>query len=319
MLLLFLAMKSLYHICQTAHSEVLLRTISDVRLFTNLTALSALRNNVDLLCDSFMSTHFHLIVACEDPGKFILSQSISLTKAFNYRHGRVGPLFDPKPFVLRLAGPRHVQMAMNYVLRQGLHHGISETPFEYRWSTCNHLFVKERGAVVEAPFHHTKAEMKKLLCRNAVFPTSWVTDNDGILLRSSFEQLAMVENWYGVARGFVFDMLRKSSEEWLADQENDNEKGPLITLDLLEKGYSSEEVRKMLQNEGNSKYVGKQLSDMEVCSLIDKRLSRFKVSSVYDLSPVQRQRLADELSHEVSNCSDKQLSRCLVMKYRIGR
>lgn len=301
----------------SAHSEVLLRNIEDVALFTNGTAVAAYRSGVEMLTDSQMSTHIHETVLCDDATRFAWSQELSLTKAYNRRHSRRGPLFDGKPYVLQLKGPRHMQMALNYSLRQGLHHGQSETAFDYPWSTCNQLFTEDRGLKRSVAKFSSRSEIRKLLPRNfSDFPDKWQADENGILIRYTFEELSLVENWYGTARNYMYSMLRKTSPEWIAEQDKDEEDGPAVTLDLLEKGYSAEDISTMLTCEGNAKYTQKGMSDMEICEIIDKQIIvGYGVDSVYLLSGKQKEKIASELKMDLGVRSDKQIARCLVMDY----
>ena len=309
-------MKELYHICLTAHSEVLLRDIDDVRMMTNLSALSAWRTDTDILTDSIMSTHMHFTIMSQDPYKFIRNQRFSIAKAFNYKYNRKGGLFDPDPFALKITGPHHTQMELNYSLRQGMHHGITETPFSYPWSTCNHLFVSERGAEPEKPVFRTRAEVQSCLSKNTDFPDEWQADANGIILRPTFEQLKLVETWYGTARSYIFSMIRRTTDEWLAEQEKDANESPIITLESLERGYSKEDVANMLSNERSPKYIQRGPSDMEICSTIDHQLlGRFGKTSVYELSLKGKERIARELLSSPHINSAAQVSRCLAMKY----
>ena len=290
-------MKTFFHVCLTAHSEVLLRSVEDVALMTNITAVAAHRSGVQMLTDSQMSTHLHETVMCDDVIRFVWSQELSLTKAFNSRHSRRGPLFDGKPYILQIQGPHHMQMALTYSLRQGLHHGQSETAFDYPWSTCNQLFVDERGIRPLQAMYRTRSEVRDFLPKNySEFPDNWQADSNGILLRKSFEELGLVENWYGTARNYMYSMMRRTSDEWISEQMKDCVDGPAITLDMLEKGYSPEEIATMLSFEGNPKFNSRGFSDMELCSLIDNRMiGRFGVSSVYSLTSKQKESLAYEL------------------------
>lgn len=310
-------MKAFFHVCMTARSEVLLRSVEDVAMMTNYSAVAARRCDVEILADSQMSNHFHEAVMGEDAARFAWSQELSLTKAFNSRHSRRGPLFDGRPYILQIQGPHHTQMCLTYSLRQGSHHGQSETPFDYPWSTCNQLFTNERGVHPPAARYGGRSELRELLPKNfSDFPDDWQADENGILLRRSFEQLSLVENWYGTARSFMFSMLRRSSEEWLAEQDKDGIDCPKVTLELIENGFSAEEISSMLMNEGNSKFLSRGMPDMEVCELIDNQMiGRFGVDSVYLLSKGQKEKLADELRHDVGVRSEKQIARCLVMAY----
>lgn len=309
-------MKRLFHICLTAHKEVLLRDIDDVRIMTNFSALAGWRSDADILTDSIMSTHTHQTVMSANPSEYINRLILGTTKAFNHKHSRKGPLFDRVPFKIELIGPRHTQMALNYSLRQGMHHGLSETPFAYPWSTCNYIFQEERGIVRPVPVLTSRSEIRDCLSKNAEFPDEWQADENGILFRPTFEQLNMVENWYGTARSYIFSMVRKTSSEWLEEQKKDGTEEPLITLNLLETGFSTEDIAGMLANEGNTKYIQRKMNDTEICHIIDNdMIGRFGKSSVYELSSSQKSKLAQELRNDYGILSSAQVSRCLAMDY----
>lgn len=52
----------MYHVCMTAHSEVLMRNADDERELINLIALAAARTNTRILVDALMSNHIHLFL-----------------------------------------------------------------------------------------------------------------------------------------------------------------------------------------------------------------------------------------------------------------
>lgn len=54
-------------------------------------------------------------------------------------------LGETSPFCLEVVGSYHLQTALNYVLRQGLHHGLSTSPFGYPHCSANAFFRKELG------------------------------------------------------------------------------------------------------------------------------------------------------------------------------
>ncbi len=307
-------MKELYHICMAVHPEVLLRSVEDVMLTTNLCALSAWRLGAEILTDSQMSTHIHQIVQCENPEKLALAQRLSITKAFNNRHLRHGTLFEESVHISKLEGRRHIQMALAYSLRQGMHHGVCESPFQYEWGTCNQLFVSERGAQPKIPTYRGKDELRPFFPINSNFPDEWKTDENGILLRRCFEQLSIVENWFGTPKNFVMSMFRTTTEEWLAEQAKDKVNAPIINLQTIESGFSEEEIAQMLALERRTSFINKEKTDTEVCDLIDKQLLG-KYSSIYQMPLSRRKQLFNELQHDFGIRNAAQLSRCLALKY----
>ena len=162
----------------------------------------------------------------------------------------------------------------------------------------------------------SRSEIKEFTSKNADFPDNWQIDSNGILLRRCFEEISLVENWYGNSRNYMFSMLRKTSREWLEEQVKDKVDGPIVTLELLEKGYSSDDIAAMLSNEGNPAYIQKAMTDMELCKIIDRQMiGRFHKDSVYGLSESQKKKLADEIRFDLGVKSEKQISRCLAMRY----
>jgi len=258
----------------------------------------------------------HQNIVSHDPKRYLSLLQESFTMDFNRRHDRRGRLFDDNIFTLKLDGPNHTQMSFCYGLRQGLHHGQSQTAFDYPWSSCNSLFRAARGLMEEKIFYSNRQDIKSLLPRKAEFPDNWCADKDGILLRSCFENLALVQTWFGTARSFLTAMNRKSSEEWIREQYLDNNSQPPITLNMLEIGYDTNEINAMLTNEWNPKFVLKKMSDTELCKVIDTQLlQKYGVTSVYKLSQRSKLKLYENLRHEYTSCDPKQIARCLALNY----
>ena len=309
-------MNKLYHLCLTAHDEVLIRNEEDARQIINLSALASYRTGTVIMTDAEMSTHLHQNICTTKPDEYCFSLLDSVTKVFNKRHHRAGRLFDKNAFILQLEGPNHIQMSLCYGLRQGVHHGTSQTAFEYQWCNANAIFAQERGVPAEKPFLSGAGQLRELFPKGVEIPDSWAVGRDGVLLRRCFEDIKLVETWFGTARSYMFAMNRKTSEEWLKEQEKDGLDKPIISLDLLERGYTAEDISQMLQNEGNAKYNHKRKSDMEICKLIDtEMLGKYHVQSVYELDVAQKLRIIDELRYDTKCSNLQQLARCVALKY----
>lgn len=288
-------MKDIYHVCLTAHNEVLIRDFEDARNFTNLMALSAFRCGGSILADALMSNHAHFILLIEKPWDFAVSMKISMTKHFNHAHSRNGKLFDKKVFIRKLEGTKHIMMAMNYCLRNGLHHGQSETAFAYPYGSCNSLFAGARGIGFQKLITN-RNEINSYLPKNAEFPDSFAMKSDGTLDRSSFEEIRMAESWYGTPNSFIYNMNRRTTEEWIKEQESDDNKCEPITLNIIEKGVNFETEAEMLKNEGGARSSSVLHTDQEICNLIDCNIiHRYRRASIYQLDYKQRSEIAAEL------------------------
>lgn len=308
-------MKRLYHFCITCHSEVLFRDGEDIRNITNILALESFACGVELWADAIMSTHLHGIASAEEERMILFCQRLKMriTKFHRNRHHGTGALFDPKHFLLPLDGNNHILAAISYVLRNGLHHGQSATPFSYPHCSANHLFRRDLG---KEPFNHAitlRAEIARYLPRRSEFPDHFAMDRDGILLRDSFENLQMVEHYYRTPRCFDYYMSRLSGEEWQREQQQDSVGDKPVTLDLLEPATTYEPIAKMLASEKGHNYSASRLSDQDICRMIDKEyVPGYHADSVYRLPEEQRRRIGEDLVRRL-HAAPGQIRRCLAL------
>ena len=306
-------MRNLYHLCVASHNEVLFRDESDFIAFTNLMALATFKTNEELLADALMSTHFHLAVMSHDPAPFIARLRHSYGRYFNYKYKREGRLGPKGFFQTGIIGTKHRNAALSYILRNGLHHAQSATPFGYRHCTVNCVFNKEMG---RPPVRHTitsRAEIASYLPRHSEFPDHFVMNEDGMFVRESFMEIPQLELLFVTPRGFLYQMNRISDEIWQKEQMEDNSNEPPITLGTIEHPFDKQSVSSMLECEKGFRYNPSALNDVEVCNIIDKQLiKRFGKSSVYALSDAQKLKVAQVLRNDL-HLPQHQISRCLVL------
>ena len=309
-------MKDLFHVCMTAHKEVMTRNFDDARDFTNLMALAAFRNDTSILADSVMSNHVHFIILSESPQKFALSLRYSLTKHFNHIYGRTGRLFDKRVFIRKLEGTKHIQMAINYCLRNGLHHGQSETAFAYPFSTCNYIFSRARG-ILNPNLSYNRAEIQSSLPKNSYFPDYFAIDNQGVISRDTFQEIRLAESWYGTPTNYIYNMNRRTTEDWIKEQEKDDVASDPITLKIIEKGVQFDSESDMLKNEMGGRASVVNMNDLEVCSVVDNDiLGRYKTKSIYQLNDKRRCQIALELINDC-HINAIQAARCVAIPISI--
>ena len=308
-------MKRLYHFCITAHKEVLFRDAEDVRSITNILALEAFACQVEMWADAIMSTHIHGIALAEEIKitQFCRQMKMRITKYHRNRHHGQGPLFDKDVFLLPLDGNNHILTAISYVLRNGLHHGQSATPFGYPHCTANHLFCRDLGKVPERAVYTSRQDIASFLPRRSRFPDYYAMDKDGMLIRSSFEQLQLVEHYYRTPRCFDYFMSRLSSEEWKREQQEEDGTGAPVTLESIEPVSPHESIANMLARENGRDYSPTNRSDMDLCQIIDNEyVPSYHKLSVYQLSEKQRLHIKFDLARQYF-APDPQLRRCLAL------
>lgn len=304
-------MRRSYHICWSSDYEVMFRDEEDYNRGFNCFALALHKTDSNGLVESFMSTHTHLLAQCEYPEGLVGAFRMPYTKYFNYKYGRNGRLGENKCFILEINGLHHHLAAISYILRNALHHGIVPIPYAYPHSSVNVIFQKEMG----------KRPVEDLLPRSAYYrhigrqvdvPSSYKMSNSGLFLRESVLDIPQVENMFATPRTFDYYMNRKTSEEWVKEQEKDNNEMQPITLDVIESNIIMNPVDQMLVNEsGRGNY--RKITDIELCGIIDKIVQEeFKKASVYFLTPEEKISIAHHL-RKIHFPTNAQLQRCLVM------
>ena len=162
-------MKQMIHCCFTSHQEVMFRCPQDVGFFLNLLALTSWKYGIDIFADTEMSNHVHLLLfssvntenrlvvgpysktvlkpGFDRDGSILYSESNQLsdfvcalrkryTWYFNEKYQRDcgGRMGEKYYFSLIVEGNYHMISACSYVLRNGLHHGVSVSAFQLRIS-----------------------------------------------------------------------------------------------------------------------------------------------------------------------------------------
>ena len=305
--------KRLFHVDYASPDEVLFRSPEDIGAFRNRLALRAFAHDVGLLAKAAMSDHFHGVIECATPAPFISSLRQSYTDYFNRRYGRSGRLGLPGFFCRHLQGPVQVVVALSYTLRNGLHHGVSPTPFAYAYSSANEMFRKERGLPGIPAGNFSLSEMRAMLPRHSAFPEDYEMDESGIFLRRSFMDIARAESFFVTPRNFLFQMNRISDERWVADQQRDDPSQPPVRLPDMEPFFTEASISRFLVNEKGWKYDPSRMTDLDVCALIDHDLvPRFGRRSVYELTAGQKEKISKELLFDC-HLPAGQIRRCLVL------
>lgn len=306
-------MKALYHLSISAHGETLFRDDEDIRSITNILALCGFSFGVEIWVDALMATHLHLIVFGEEDRVYALARRLKMriTKYHRGRHRGKGPLFDPPIFVLRLEGPNHILAAISYVLRNGMHHAQSATPFGYAPCSVNDLFREELGKSPIRSRITSRAEITRALPRFSEFPDRFAIDENGMLIRDSFEELQRVELFYKTPRSFLYQMNRLSSEDWVREQREDPVPDEPVTLERMEPGANERSLSAWLSNEKGHLFRKDRPTDMDVCQLIDRDLlRRYPGRTVYQLDDREK-RAVSRILQEDLYIPISQIRRCL--------
>ena len=323
-------MRKTYHCCTTSHDEVMFRDEEDFIHGFNCYAVAVLETESRHLADGFMSSHSHFGLQTDGYAEVIGRYRDSYTRYFNSKYRRRGRLGSKDFLHLELDGLYHIQTCLSYIMRQGLHHGITSTPFGYPYCSANVIFQKELGKS-HTPCLMPDGSRYRSLPSRVVIPSSYRMDSSGLLLREDIVDVKYVEEVYISPRNFLFQMNRMSDEKWENEQREEKSASPVITLDIVEGTRSPEDVKRMKSNEFG-RTDKRRLTDLELCSLIDSSylpgLRCGDNATVYDLSRRAREDLANRIWQDMRamqgrrqdkfpsrTVSEKQLIRCMALKY----
>ena len=333
-------MRKTYHICFSSHDEVLYRTEADMIMGFNCLAEAVLYTESRLLAEGFMSTHWHTIVQTDDPVYFTRRTRYAYTRHFNAVYGRKGRFGEKPAFITEIDGIVRLTTAINYVNRQGLHHGLVTTPFAYPHCSVNTYFRRELGKGSSDHARLMRQDLRhRYLTRNVKVPDRYRMGEQGLLLREDIVDAAYVEQIYVTPRNFLFQMNKFTDERTEEEQKNEKSDTPVITLDLIEKGIPDYDRKSALVSE-QGRVNKSMMTDLDLCRVIDgfyipRMRGEDTTASVYALSQSERAAIYEAIRQEIQRAryantndrrtlsgkaglsgrtaSDAQLRRCLAL------
>ena len=295
-------MRKTVHLCLSSHEEVMYRNEEDLIMGFNCLALAVLETESRLLGEGFMSTHNHILVQTDNQRELWRKERYAYSRYFNakyYRKGRIGEKYG---FSIYVEGRQHTITALDYVLRQGLHHGLSKTPFGYRHCSANSFFREDLGKT-SFPALISNDKRHRYLPHGKSLPLDYRMSDSGLLLREDILDTAYVEELYITPRNFLFHMNRLTDELTAQEQIKENNQPP-ITLDAIETGVPAFNLGKALLREQGHKDK-RSLSDLELCQIIDgyylpRFLNGTEPKSIYILSASQRTALGNTIWEDIN-------------------
>lgn len=289
-------MRQTYHFCVSSHDEVMFRSESDLIRGFNCFALAVLETESRALSDGHMTTHMHGCVQTDYLDELIRRNRYSYTRFFNSKYHRKGPIGEAEPFFTELKGVKRINTALSYTNRQGLHHGISTTPFGYPHCSANAFFRKDLGKDI-TPELISNSKRFRYIPGEKSLSSEFRMSANGLLLREDIIDVAYVEELYVTPRNFLYQMNRCSNEGWKQEQLEEMADTPPITLDLMENSVADFNLQSCLTNE-KGWINNNRMTDLELCEYIDKIYipAHFRgIESVYQLTDNQRKSMGNDI------------------------
>ncbi len=293
-------MRKTYHLCLSSHDEVMFRSEADLNMGFNALACAVLSTESRALAEGFLTTHHHLGVQTDNHKELFFRFRNAYARYFNTKYHRKGRLGERKYFSLEISGLHHTTTMLNYVIRQGLHHGLSATPFGYPHCSANAFFREALGkrndpALIDAGKRHL------YLPSNISVPPGYRMSASGLLLREDILDTAYVEEIYITPRNYLFQMNKLTDEKDLLDQQKENDTPP-VTMSAIESGIPDFDLRQALINE-QGRVNHSRMTDLELCRVIDDTIvPRYCKGSgglsIYDLPRIRRTEIGNALWQE---------------------
>lgn len=262
-------MRKTYHLCISSHDEVMFRCREDYIRGFNCFAEAVLETESRALADGEMSTHAHFGVQTDNHKYLMYRSRYAYSRYFNNKYFRKGRLGEREYFSMEINGLHHMTACASYILRQGLHHGLTETPFGYEHCSVNVIFQKQLGKYATTDLIPEKSKYKFLSGKAGDF-SGYRMNSSGLLLREDIIDTAYVEEIYLSPKNFLYNMTRMSDEKWVSEQKEEDQTVIPITLDIIEKGVPDVDIRQLKANE-RGKVDYSPIRDFELCSMIDEQ------------------------------------------------
>ena len=292
---------NLVHICIKSEVGLMHREEEDYRCGISKMALAAFRTESHIYAYAFMSTHVHIIVQSSDCSKFILLYRSAYTRWFNHKYGRTGRLGERYYHTVPLETPYRILHAVNYVLRNPVHHLVCDSALGYEFSSARYVFAQDFSARELPGSRRTTPFMS----RKITLPSSFQLNDKGMISPESFLEIKAVENLYGTVKSFMYYINRSSFRD-LDKPSSENEKP--VTIDVIEPSFNIEE----LQDNERKRSVKDYVKDIEICRIIDKEcLKDLTYARITDRDKV---RITNFLLRRFNGfISLKQIQRCLAV------
>lgn len=278
------------------------RDDDDYRCGISKMAMAAIKTGTRIYAYAFMSNHIHIVALTEEKSRFISVFRNSYTKRFNHKHMRSGKLGEKGYYVDHLDTHNRTLSAVNYVLRNPVHHLVSDTALGYDYCSARYLFI---GDICQAA--DTLPQKSIFIPRRTANPRHFRSDQSGMISPPSFLDIAAVERLYMTPKNFLFHINHPSYRD-LESVNGCEDKGQDWTTIADVEPY--ENIDELQKNERQRSTKGS-LTDLQLCATIDKRIDNVFKKTYAQLTAGEKRQIASELLKLPVRPAKEQIIRCL--------
>ena len=307
------ASEKMFHIVISSKDEVICRDFKDYTTMENHICFAAYRSGDKILAYAVMSNHIHIARVSTQPASFIRTLRLSYAMYFNGRYERRGTICGKYTYCKEVYGYPQQKTVISYILRNPMHHGICETPWQYPHSSISAYF--RRSLSVNEPFtmdcgtaEPAESGHKDILLRCGTSRVSFPVDKTGRVLLRKFINASRVEHIFRTARNFIHCINRWNTEDWEKEQKKQFPEGEVFSLGNVEpEGITPLDTMRAYERASFQPHI----SDMEICRHIDRKiLPRLGLTSYTKLNNGQKQDIVQELQ-QTYHTGTEQIYRCL--------
>lgn len=291
---------NLVHICIKSESELMHRDEEDYRSGISKMALAAYRTGTHIFAFAFMSNHIHIVAQSPDISRFVSNYRNAYTKWFNVKYKRLGRLGERYFHTEPLDSLYRILHAVNYVLRNPVHHLVADTAIGYEFCSARYIFASD-FCVDESKSGNTRTAF---CSKNSSLPEAFWLNDKGMISPKSFLEILAVERLYMTAKNYLFYINRPSYAD--LDKPDGDEKP--LNIGEIEPTF---DVAELKQNE-RRRSVKEYVKDIEICRIIDREMLTGRTYA--QLSDDERRRIAYLLSRRLPRYPLKQIHRCLAIE-----
>ncbi len=286
--------QEIYHVCTNGNNHPVVYTCSeDYRTAILISASTAYKYHVTMLCFVHMSNHSHFIIRCKDietAKTFIEEYKKVYAMYFQKKHNVSGIFRRVSTCPKRIGDLLYLRNCIAYVLMNPVTARIVRNADEYKWSSIHVYFKTPEN-------NGFPVNMMKVRQVNGIFHThtdlrgsNYMIDSDGNLLLRSFVDYKSIEGLYKSVTNLYKSLL---FTDCLKEEEIYSDKGHHIAYNDNELLREAEMIASKRYNIGNLNLLTK---NQKLTLLIkmrnkyrasDTRLARILSLDVNDLQMLQ--------------------------------
>ncbi len=290
---------TLMHICIKSDNELMHRVENDYRCGICKMALAAQKTDTHIYAYAFMSTHVHMVIQTFDCKKFISIYRSAYTRWFNHKYHRKGRLGNRTYHKETLETLNKTLRAINYVLRNPVHHLVSDTAMGYEFCSARYIFSNDLSAKETA----SKKRRSGYCAKNAKLPASFRLNDNNMIAPDSFLEISAVESLYMTAKNYLYLINRPSYKDIEANTYDEDKP---LTLNIIEQSSDIEELQKNERQRSTKDFV----KDIDLCEIIDNEYLHGR--SYTQIGAQEKATIVTELQHRFKHTLNaKQINRCL--------